>query len=527
MLRRTLLTAAAATAVLPRPSLAQPASARVLKYVPQSDLTVADPVLTTAYITRTHGLMIWDQLYGLDAQLRPQPQMAEGHAVEDDGKRWTFRLREGLVFHDGEPVRGRDCVASIRRWAQRDALGQALMARVDEISAPDDRSFVIRLKRPYGAMLDTLAKVGPPALLIMPERLASTDASQPIKEMIGSGPFRWKGDERVVGARVVYEKFERYRPREGGEATWAAGPKRVHFDRVEWTVMPDPGTATSALQNGEVDWWENPPNDLLPLLERNRNIVTKQATPLGTLGTGIFNHLHPPFDKPAVRRAVLGAISQRDFMTAAAGTDTSLWRTPVGIFTPGTPMATHASLDVFGTPPGLERSRQALIDAGYKGERVVLMSPSDQPVLAALGEVCNDLLRQLGMNVEFVVSDWGTLVQRRASKAPPDQGGWSMFNTTWAGLDMINPVVAQVLRTDGERGFFGWPNIPRIGELREEWLNAPDVEAQKLIAREIQAVSMREVPFIPLGQYFYKTAYRRNLADVPDGLFVFWNARRA
>ncbi|MDJ0388002.1 ABC transporter substrate-binding protein [Roseomonas sp. E05] len=528
MHRRTLLASAAAAAVLPRPSLAQPASARVLKYVPQADLTITDPVLTTAYITRTHGLMIWDQLYGLDADLKPQPQMVEGHTVEDDGRRWTFRLREGLVFHDGEPVRGRDCIASIRRWAQRDALGQALMARLDEMSAPDDRSFVIRLKRPYGAMLDALAKVGPPALLIMPERLAATDASKPIPEIIGSGPFRWKGDERVVGARVVYEKFDRYRPRESGTPSWAAGPKRVFFDRVEWQVMPDPGTATAALQNGEVDWWENPPNDLLPILEGSRDIVTQRATPLGTMGTGIFNHLHPPFDNPAIRRAVLGAVNQQDYMIAAAGTDPDLYNVPVGIFTPDTPMATRASLDVFGTPPGLERSRQALQEAGYKGERVILMSPSDQPVLAALGEVCNDMLKQLGMNVEFVVSDWGTLVQRRAIKKPPAEGGWNMFNTTWAGLDMINPVVTQVLRSGGpDSAFFGWPDIPRIEALREQWLDAPDLTAQQNVAREIQAVAMREVPFLPLGQYFYKTAYRKRLKDVVDGLFVFWNVRPA
>ncbi|MFC3127548.1 ABC transporter substrate-binding protein [Pseudoroseomonas globiformis] len=526
MHRRSLF-AAAAAATLVRPAIAQPASARVLKYVPQADLTITDPVMTTAYITRTHGLMIWDQLYGLDSDLRPQPQMVEGHTVENDGRLWTFRLREGLLFHDGEPVRGLDCVASIKRWAQRDSLGQALMARVDEISADNDRSFTIRLKRPFAAMLDALAKVGPSALFIMPERLAATPATTQITEMVGSGPFRWKGDERVVGARVVYERFNRYRPRESGTPSWGAGPKRVHFDRVEWHVMPDPGTATGALQNGEVDWWENPPNDLLPLLERNRNITTRLSSPLGTLGTGVFNQLHPPFDNPAIRRAVLGAVNQQNYMIAAAGTDSSLWNASVGIFTPNTPMATRASLDVFGTPPGLERSRQALKEAGYKGERVVLMSPSDQPVLAALGDVCHDMLQKLGMNVEFVISDWGTLVQRRANKAPPEQGGWNMFNTTWNGLDMINPVVTQVLRSGGERGYFGWPNIPRLEELRQEWLDANDLPSQQNIAREIQAAAIREVPFLPLGQYFYKTAHRSNLSDVVDGLFVFWNARRA
>ncbi|ONG48806.1 ABC transporter substrate-binding protein [Pseudoroseomonas deserti] len=527
MHRRSLLLAGSAAAFLPRPSLAQPVGSRVLRYVPQSDLTVTDPVMTTAYITRTHGLMIWDQLYGLDAGLRPQPQMVEGHTVEEDGRRWTFTLRPGLVFHDGEPVRGRDCVASIRRWAQRDSLGQALLARLDEMGAPDDRRFVIRLKRRYGAMLDTLAKVGPSALFIMPERLANTAPTSPITEMVGSGPFRWKPDERVVGARVVYEKFAGYRPREASPVSWAAGPKVVNFDRVEWHVMPDPGTASAALSNGEVDWWENPTNDLLPLLERNRNLATQLATPLGTMGTGIFNHLHPPFNNPAIRRVVLEAMSQEDCMIAAAGTDPALRRTGIGVFTPGTPMASEAPLETVTRPRDLEASKKALAAAGYKGEKVLLMIPTDQPVLAAIGEVCLDTLKRLGMNVEPAMSDWGTLVQRRASKAPPEQGGWSMFNTTWAGLDMINPVASQVVRANGERAYFGWPDVPAIETLREAWLDAPDVTAQKRIAGEIQAAVLREATFVPTGQYLYKTAYRRNLADVPNGLFVFWGIRRS
>jgi len=238
------------SSMLSRPSIVRSASSRTLRYIPQTDLTVIDPVATTAYITRHHGLMIWDQLYGIDAKLRPQPQMVAGHRTENDGKLWSFRLRDGLRFHDGEPVRGRDCVASIRRWAARDPLGQALMTRVAEMSAPDDQGFVIRLHKPFGALLDALAKVGPPALLIMPERLALTDPYQMIKEVVGSGPFKWAAGERIVGARVVYERFDGYVPREGNAPDWLSGPKRVNFDRVEWTVMPDPNTALSAMRTG-------------------------------------------------------------------------------------------------------------------------------------------------------------------------------------------------------------------------------------------------------------------------------------
>ena len=320
MRRRNVLSLAGAS-LLARPAFAQPASARTLRYVPQTDLTVLDPVFTTAYITRHHSLMIYDQLFGLDSNLRPQPQMVESYEATNNNLTWTFRLREGLRFHDGEPVRGRDCIASIRRWGQRDSLGQVLLSRVAEMTTADDRSFTIQLSRPFGPILDALGKIGPSALFVMPERVAATDANTQIRETIGSGPFRFVADERVVGSRVVYERNPDYRPRESGETSWAAGPKQVHFDRVEWTVMPDPGTAAAALRNNEVDWWENPPNDLIPVLARSRDIAVKRSNPLGTIGSGIFNCLYPPFDKPAVRNVVLRAMSQEEFMTAAAGAD--------------------------------------------------------------------------------------------------------------------------------------------------------------------------------------------------------------
>ncbi|SEI16487.1 extracellular solute-binding protein, family 5 Middle [Methylobacterium sp. 275MFSha3.1] len=195
MLRRSFLRAAAAAGAasfLPaRPALAQNARQRTLRFVPQADVTILDPLTTSAYVTRNHALLVFDQLFAIDGDLRPQPQMVEGHTVEDDGKRWTFRLREGLKFHDGEPVRGRDCVASIRRWAPRDNLGQLLLARTDAMEALDDRSFTIRLNRPYDLMLATLSKLGPPALLILPERLAVLDPKQQLPEVVGSGPFRF------------------------------------------------------------------------------------------------------------------------------------------------------------------------------------------------------------------------------------------------------------------------------------------------------------------------------------------------
>ncbi|MDI3309161.1 MAG: ABC transporter substrate-binding protein, partial [Acetobacteraceae bacterium] len=299
---------------LARPALAQPANGKVLKFIPQADVAVVDPIITTAYVTRHHGYLIYDTLYGVDADFKPQPQMAEGHSVEDGGKRVTITLRPGLKFHDGEPVRAKDAVASIKRWGQRDAMGQALLAVTDELMAEDDRRLTFRLKRPFALLFDALAKPSSPCCFIMPERIARQDANTPIKEIIGSGPFRWVANERVPGSKVVYARNPDYVPREGGTAEWTAGPKRVHFDRVEWHVIPDASTAAAALQSGEVDWWEQPTADLLPLLQRNRNLVVEQPDPTGLLGLCRFNHLHPPFNNPAIRRALLGAVVQSDYM---------------------------------------------------------------------------------------------------------------------------------------------------------------------------------------------------------------------
>ena len=208
--RRTLLGTGAA--LLARPALAQGGRAGTLRFIPQSDLTILDPLNTTAYPTRNHAHLCWDTLYGIDDAFTPQPQLAEGHTVEDDGRTWQFTLRDGPSFHDGEKILARDAVASIRRWMQRDTHGQTLAARLDEIAAVDDRHFRIRLKRPFGALLEGLAKASSYPCFIYPERFASQDATKPLTEVVGSGPYRFVPGERVPGSLAVYRKFDRYVP---------------------------------------------------------------------------------------------------------------------------------------------------------------------------------------------------------------------------------------------------------------------------------------------------------------------------
>ncbi len=199
--------------LLATPSLSLGADTKTLRFVPQANLANLDPIWTTQYVVRNGSLLFWEQLYGVDANLQPQPQMAEGHEVTPDFKVWTFKLREGLKFHDGAPVLARDAVASIKRWAARDTMGAIIRRNLDAFEVIDDRSFRIRMNQPFPKMLFALGKGSTPACFIMPERIANTDPFKQITEYVGSGPMRFRTDEWVPGARAVFTRFDGYQPR--------------------------------------------------------------------------------------------------------------------------------------------------------------------------------------------------------------------------------------------------------------------------------------------------------------------------
>jgi peptide/nickel transport system substrate-binding protein len=526
MRRRAFLAASAAALALPSVVRAQGKSA--LKFIAQSDLAVLDPVWTTAYVTRNHGYMVFDTLYGQTGKengFKPTPQMLEGHTIEDDGKTWKLTLRDGLLFHDGQKVLARDCVASIKRWGARDAFGQALMQRTDELAAPDDKTIVFRLKQPFALLPTALGHAAANMCAMMPERVAATDPFKPVTEFVGSGPFRFKADERVQGSLFVYERFDGYKPRDSGEPDFTAGPKVVHFDRVEWHIQPDPATKAAALQAGEMDWWENPTADLLPLLRKN-NINTPVTDKTGTPFLLRPNHLYPPFDKPEVRRALMGAIDQKEFMIAMMGEDTALWSVPAGFFPSTSPLASDAGMSALTGKRDYAAVKQALVSAGYQGEKVVLMSPTDQPQNKAASDVAADMLKRVGVNVDYQATDWGMVVQRRSLTKPPAEGGWNLFVTGFSGLDFATPASHLPLRGNGKDAWFGWPTMPKIEELRTAWFNAPDLAAQQKIGREIQLQAFQDVPYYPLGLAQLPTAFRHDITGVLEGFPLFWNVRR-
>src|SRR3982075_2178401 len=510
----------ALSAALALPSLAD---AKTITAVMHSDLRIIDPGFTTAYITRDHGYMIYDTLLATDSNFKIQPQMADWK-VSDDKLTYTFTLREGLKWHDGSPVTAEDCVASLKRWSKNETMGQTLMDFTASLEATDDRTITLKLKEPYGLVLESIGKPSSVVPFMMPKRLAETPVEQQIPEQIGSGPFQFVKAEFQPGVKAVYEKNTDYVPRRE-PPSWTAGGKVVKVDRVEWITMPDAQTAVNALQSGDIDLMENPPFDLLPVLTANKDLKVDILNKLGFQTLGRMNFLYPPFDNVKVRRAALMAINQKDVLDALVG-NPEYYKICGAFFVCGTPLATEEGSESLVKGNGMAEAKKLLAESGYDGTPVVIMAPGDVVTLKAQPIVSAQLLREAGFKVDLQATDWQTVVTRRASQKPPKEGGWNMFFTNWVGADVGNPVANVSVGGRGTKGgWFGWAEDAKIEAMRDAFARSSSPEEQKKIAVEIQKENYDQVIYVPLGQYLAPSVWRKSLTGVLDGPAtpIFWN----
>ncbi|MCO5131372.1 MAG: ABC transporter substrate-binding protein [Xanthobacteraceae bacterium] len=524
---RTILKAAL-PALLLATALGSPALAqtKTIRAVMHSDLRVLDPGLTTAYITRDHGYMIFDTLLAMDEHFKIQPQMAS-YKVSDDKLTYTFTLRDGLKWHDGQPVTAEDCVASLKRWGRADGMGQKLMDFTASIEAPDAKTIVLKLKEPYGLVLESIGKPSSLVPFMMPKRLAETPAGKAIPEQIGSGPFKFVQSEFQPGVRAVYEKNKDYVPR-SEPPSWTSGGKVVKVDRVEWITMPDAQTVVNAIQAGDIDFSETPSYDLLPILEADKDLVIHTLSPLGFQTLGRMNFLNPPFDNPKVRRAAFLAASQKPVLDALIG-NPKYYKICGAVFGCGTPLATDAGAETLIKGNGMEQAKKLLAESGYDGTPIVIMAPGDVGQLKAQPIVFAQFLRDAGFKVDLQATDWQTVVTRRASQKPTKEGGWNMFFTNWAGPDIMNPVANVSTNGKGKNGgWFGWPDDPTIEAMRDKFARSTSPEEQKKIAEDIQKRVYDQVIYIPLGQFEQPSVWRNSLKGVLDGPAtpVFWNIEK-
>ena len=517
--RLAAATAVASMALLqPHPAHAQ----KTLRAVMNSDLKIIDPIWTTAYISRNHGYMVYDTLFALDSNNQIKPQMVDTYTVSTDGLVYTFTLRDGLLWHDGQPVTSEDCISSIKRWGARDSLGQKLLTFIDSFTAKDAKTFEIKLKSPTGLVLSGLAKPSSNAAFMMPKRIADTDPNTQISDATGSGPFIFKKDEWKPGDKAVYVKFDKYKPR-AEPPSGLAGAKIAKIDRIEWLAIADNQTMVNALLKGEIDYIEQPAWDLFPLIKKDANVRIFDYNPAGVQYAFRMNWLHKPFDNPKVRAAAWVAFNQKDFLDAGPG-NPEFYRECRSYFPCGTALANEDALK--GMLGGdTEKAKKLLAESGYDGTPVVILQSTDTISIANLPIVAKSFLEKAGFKAEVQSSDWQSMVARRSKKEAPSAGGWNGIISAFGALDIMDPVTTGFLNTSCETALFGWPCDPEIEKLRDAFAREPDAAKQKAIADAVQKRAQEMTTHIPLGQYLQPAAVRNSvqnlvLAPIP----VFWNA---
>ncbi len=517
-----LAAGAAAAAMTARPASA---ATKVLKYVRNGNLTILDPIWTTAYVTRDHGYMIYDTLFAVDAKLEVKPQMVDKYEVSADKTLWTFTLRDGLEWHDGKPVTSADCLPSLKRWMARDPMGQKLADFVAELNAVNDKTFTMKLKEPYGLVLDSLGKPSSNTPFMMPKEVAETDPFKQISSHVGSGPFIYVDAESKPGDKHIYVKNTKYKPR-SEPASGFAGGKVAKVDRIECLEMPDPQQQVNALIAGEIDVIEQLPHDLIPIARADKNVKLVDWNPLGQQFVIRFNHLQPPFNNPKIRLAALHCMRQEDYLKATVG-DPKYYKVCGAAFICGTPNAFEAPNNLL-VKPDFEKSKALLKEAGYDGTPVVLMQSTTLPVLTNTAPVTKALLEQGGFKVDMQSMDWQTLVTRRTKKDPADKGGWNVFHTYTVSADALNPISNNFMLANGDKAWFGWPTDPEMEKLRDQYARETDPAKSKQIAKAVQDRAIETAQYGWIGQWYGPGATRSNVTGwLAAACAVMWNVDKA
>jgi peptide/nickel transport system substrate-binding protein len=495
-----------------------------VKVVLQTQLKILDPVLTPAYSTRNHGYLVYDTLFSMDDKSMPQPQMVDTWTQSADKLTYTFKLRNGLKFHDGSPLTSEDVIASLRRWSERDQMGARLMASTEALTATDASTFTFKLKRPYGLLIETLGKQGSPVPFIMPKRIASVPASQGITEVVGSGPYKFVAADFQPGVKATYLKNTDYVPRKETASAFAGG-KIAMADRIEVLSIPDVQTAVQALRTGEVDFVEDVQPDLMSQLEGVKGITVKSFGQHTDMFTLKFNWLQPPFNDVRARRAALAALYQVDYLQAQFG-DPKVYQPCGAVLSCASPYASNAFAPHLKAPD-LAKAKALLKESGYKGEKVVILHPTDIQVLSSMASVTSQALRNIGMNVEVQSMDYSTMQARRTKKDPVAQGGWSIVHSQWSALDLLSPVINPNLDARGEIGYIGWSKSETMESLRDQFATESDRAKKMAIATDIQKLNYEEVFYVPLGGFSKFKGYNAKMANMVEApLPLFWQAKR-
>ena len=331
--------------------------------------------------------------------------------------------------------------------------------------------------------------------------------TSPLTEVMGSGPYIFKRDEWVPGNKVVFVRNPNYVPR-SEPANGLSGGKKSSFDRVEWLYLPDSNSAIAALKNGEVDYIEQLPPDYITPLRSDPNV--KLGTGGAYQGFVVMNQLFPPFNNPKIRQALMLASNQERYL-AAMGYPLDMRVTYCATyFICGSPNDTPAGSEAF-RKTDLAKAKQMLAEAGYKGEKVVILVPSDITYLNAEALVTAQTMRNMGMNVDMQTSDWASIGARRAKKDAPEAGGWNVYATVAGEFDANSPITNAYLSPACGNSLPGWVCDKQLDELRTAWLRETAPAKRREALEAFHKRAFEAVPYINAGQYSQAYAIRKNI----------------
>ncbi|MBX4917470.1 ABC transporter substrate-binding protein [Rhizobium bangladeshense] len=485
-----------------------------------------DPYTTTDVDIGDYAFGVYDMLFGLDSKLVPQPQMIGDWSASDDKRTYTFQLRDGLSWHDHTKVTAADCVASIRRWFLTPG-GSLVQQRAQDVSIKDDKTFIITLKEPLGLLIDQLAQVSTYPLFIMREKDADRPPSEAVTTHVGSGPFKFNEELFVPGANITFDKFEEYVPRSEAPDGLAGG-KIARVSRVIWNDFPDQQTAVSALQAGEIDFLGAPPADLYPVIESDPNLVLEDLYKSGYNYFLRMNCLQKPFNNVKARQAMLHLINQEAFLRII--NPSPQYSRPVkSLFGIGTAYTNEANTDWYKEGGDAEAAKRLFAEAGYAGEKVVILDPTDWGEAHNASLLLASEMRKIGINAELASTDWAGLVTRRAKKVSVDEGGWSIFISSATDFQFGDPTTAAWMAMNGEESWFGWPESAEYEALRAKWPDVETLEERQALAREMQQVWWNYASLISLGQVVSPVAYRKDLTGLvglKTGNVPMWNMQK-
>ncbi len=517
---------AIAAAMLMGLAFALPAQAQsVLRVKGDGDIKQLDALFTTSYPTRDMAYLIFDTLFSVDANYKPQPQMVDKWSVSDDRKTYTFTLRPGLKFHDGAPVTSADVVASIDRWLQRDSMGMEIAKRRDSLTAVDASTFRLVLKEPFDRVIEGFGRMTAYPLFVMPARLAKTPPTEEIREFVGSGPFKLAASEWIPGVQLVLTKNADYVPRSEPPSALAGG-KIAKVDRIERITFRDDMSAVNALLAGEIDYVSSVPPELLPVLQADPDIQWAKAPILGKNFQVIINHTQPPFNDVRMRQALQYLVNQQDMMTAIFGNRKDLYEICGALFMCGGPYATDIGSERF-LNPSVDKAKELIKAAGYDGTPIVYLHPMDGKIQRDAGTILVAAMRKAGIVVEDVQMDTATMFTRRTNKGSPKEGGWNVFMTGFAGDALMDPLTNPFMTGACEKAWIGWPCDTEMQKLWQDFLLAGNDAQRREIAIKLQAKANEIVTYIPIGQYNDISAWRKNVSGmVPGPILTLWNVQK-